>query len=144
MTLQHNQRVILVSLVLLLFVAYWTPSKASQPQQGMSQHRVTAELSGIVTDENGPVPGAVVRIQTTTFATTTDAEGRFRLVARVDDEGPFPLTACATGYYCAGVQNSRIRWTSMSGCWTHIPDRREVPGFSRCTWAATWMAGKVP
>jgi hypothetical protein len=58
-------------------------------------------VTGWVRDEFGPVPGARVRFQTTGLFTLTDEEGRFRL------EG-FPttttlsITACATGYFCAG------------------------------------------
>ena len=66
-------------------------------------HSDTSELSikGLVRDENGPVAGAVVRIQTTDIAATTASDGSFRLTG-LKGGGPFSITAFATGYYIAG------------------------------------------
>lgn len=57
-------------------------------------------VKGTVVDANGPVAGATVRVQTTTFATQTDSEGHF--VLAVTGEGPFKLTTWAEGYFCGG------------------------------------------
>ena len=63
----------------------------------------SALLSGLVLDAQGPVPGAVVRVQTTTNFTTTDADGRF-LMPGLDPGAPVRLTAWADGYYIGGGQ----------------------------------------
>jgi hypothetical protein len=57
-------------------------------------------VSGIVLDHTGPVAGAVVRIQTTGTATTTDGNGVFSL--DLPGEGSFNLTGWAPGYYITG------------------------------------------
>jgi nitrate/TMAO reductase-like tetraheme cytochrome c subunit len=57
--------------------------------------------SGTVVDETGnPVPDAVVRIQDTAYMTQTDADGAF--VLELPGDGPYDLTAWASGYYCVG------------------------------------------
>jgi len=60
-------------------------------------------ISGRVLDEAGPVTGAVVRVQTTEFHTTTDVDGKFTLSGLASDEA-VNLTAWKSGYYIAGVQ----------------------------------------
>ena len=58
-------------------------------------------VSGIVVDEGGsPVPEAVVRIQDTAYMTQTGADGTF--VLDLPGDGPYNLTAWASGYYCVG------------------------------------------
>ncbi len=55
-------------------------------------------VTGVVTDANGPIAGATVRLRATAAAVASDAEGRFTLTVR-----GFPLhrtvTAWAAGYY---------------------------------------------
>lgn len=58
-------------------------------------------ITGVVVDENGPVSGAIVRVQTTERAVTTDAEGRFALTDLAPGE-PVTLTAWAAGYFITG------------------------------------------
>jgi nitrate/TMAO reductase-like tetraheme cytochrome c subunit len=58
-------------------------------------------ISGLVYDQNGPVAGAVVRVQTTEFFTTSDANGSFTLDGLSPAE-PVKLTAWAPGYYIVG------------------------------------------
>lgn len=60
-------------------------------------------LTGTVTDANGPVAGAVVRIALTDNATTSAADGAFRL-ADVQATGPLTVTAWAEGYYISAVK----------------------------------------
>ncbi len=55
-------------------------------------------LTGTVTDEKGPVAGATVRVALTDNATTSAADGTFRL-AGVQATGPLTVTAWAEGYY---------------------------------------------
>jgi len=65
-------------------------------------------IEGEVRDDRGSVAGAVVRIQATPHATTTDAEGRFRLRAAGASQGPLTLTAWARGYYCGGPARAKL------------------------------------
>lgn len=58
-------------------------------------------VAGIVEDDAGPVPGAVVRVQATPLHTTTDMDGRFALTGLPADQLA-KLTAFAPGYYIAG------------------------------------------
>lgn len=58
-------------------------------------------VSGTVVDEDGiPVAGATVRIQATTTSTQSGADGTFAL--SLPGEGPYPLTAWASGFFCVG------------------------------------------
>jgi mono/diheme cytochrome c family protein len=61
----------------------------------------TVSVSGVVRDEEGSVEGAVVRIQTTQFADTTDWNGAF-LIRNINPEALVILTAWAPGYFIAG------------------------------------------
>ncbi len=62
----------------------------------------SSRLSGTVRDAGGaPIAGAVVRVQTTDRAATTDAKGRFTLTDLTPGR-PVTLTAWATGYYIGG------------------------------------------
>jgi hypothetical protein len=63
------------------------------------------QVAGVVRDPAGPVAGAIVRVQTTSIVTTTDAQGRFVLHG-VPDTGA-TLTATAPGYYVAGPVAAR-------------------------------------
>ena len=63
-------------------------------------------ISGTVLDEHGPVAGALVRVQTTDTHTFTDADGKFTLSGLTSDEA-VAVTAWASGYYIAGVQEVR-------------------------------------
>lgn len=61
----------------------------------------SAVLSGTVRDSEGPIAGAIVRVQATTNATSTDINGHFSLTGISPGE-PARLTAWAEGYYIAG------------------------------------------
>jgi hypothetical protein len=58
-------------------------------------------ISGMVSDSNGPVAGATVRVRATDIKTTTDENGRFVILGLKPDE-PIVLTAWAQGYYIGG------------------------------------------
>ncbi len=60
-----------------------------------------ATLKGRVSDKNGPVSGAVVRLKTTDTFTQSDNEGNFTLQF-VQDGTPCLITAWAEGYYITG------------------------------------------
>jgi hypothetical protein len=65
------------------------------------------KISGLVRDYNGPVAGAIVRIQTTELFTTTDGEGNFTL-AGLSQANPVTLTAWASGYYIVGGETAYL------------------------------------
>jgi len=59
-------------------------------------------IRGTVRDDEGAVPGAVVRIQTTEHSTITDAKGEFELALPESHRAPVKLTAWAKGYFIGG------------------------------------------
>lgn len=59
-------------------------------------------IRGIVRGDEGPVTGAIVRIQTTGYSAATGSKGEFELVAPVSFSGPLKLTAWAEGYLIGG------------------------------------------
>ncbi len=58
-------------------------------------------ISGTVRDAQGPVEGAVVRIQASSTADTTDADGKYLLQNLVPDQA-VRISAWAHGYYITG------------------------------------------
>jgi len=60
-------------------------------------------ISGIVTDADGPVAGATVRVQATTNETLTDDEGRFTLTG-LSEGAAVTISAWKHTYYCAKVE----------------------------------------
>ena len=69
------------------------------PAGGASPERI---VRGIVRGEEGTIPGAVVRIQTTECSATTDASGEFTLTVPEPFGFPVKLTAWAKGYLIGG------------------------------------------
>lgn len=59
-------------------------------------------IEGTVLDDNTPVPGAVVRVQTTEYSAVTGVDGKFRLMIPGSFSEPLKLTAWAKGYYICG------------------------------------------
>ena len=59
-------------------------------------------VRGIVCDDEGPVPEAVVRIQTTEHSSITGSEGKFELAVPESFSGSVKLTAWAKGYFIGG------------------------------------------
>ena len=59
-------------------------------------------VSGVVLDQNGPLAGATVRIQTTLNQTLTDEQGRFTLSGLRLNQ-PLTVSAWKAGYYCAKI-----------------------------------------
>ncbi len=64
----------------------------------------TGKISGRVVDDNGPVPGAMVRIQATETHTFTDEDGYFVLPKSNENDLPIFVTAWASGYYINGTE----------------------------------------
>ena len=59
-------------------------------------------IGGIVRDDEGTIPGAVVRIQTMEQSALTGADGKFELAVPESLSGPVKLTAWAKGYFIGG------------------------------------------
>jgi hypothetical protein len=66
---------------------------------GASPERI---VRGAVRDDEGPVPGAVVRIQTTGHSAITGSKGEFELAVPESFGGPVKLAAWAKGYLIGG------------------------------------------
>lgn len=64
-------------------------------------------ITGVVQDDVGPVEGAIVRVQATNLATTTNEKGEFILTGLPRGK-KVSLTAWAPGYFVAG-----IKWVSV-------------------------------
>lgn len=73
-----------------------------------------AEVGGRVVDANGPVAGAVVRVQTTLTTVRTDETGRFLLPVDGLGPAPWPLTGWARGYFCTGPVSAHASDTALS------------------------------
>ena len=63
----------------------------------------SGEISGTVTDEQGPASGATVRIQASKNETLTDQNGTFTLT-NLPDGKPVTVSAWKAGYYCARAE----------------------------------------
>jgi hypothetical protein len=89
--MRHNASFIIsgAALVVLLFAC--DPAQPGEP------------ISGVVRDENAPVAGALVRVQTTDISTATDDSGSFILTGLSPGKSVI-LTAWASGYYIGGGQ----------------------------------------
>jgi len=83
-------------------------------------------VSGVIQDDNGPVAGAIVRVQATDNKTTTAADGSFTLTG-LEVDVTVTVTAWAEGYY--------VGWTNTS------PGPEPVTISLKCMPAYTeWMA----
>jgi len=67
------------------------------------QSEACLEISGTVYDEHGSVDGAVVRIQTTEFHTTSNSDGDFTIIGPPSSEPVF-VTAWKSGYFIVGAE----------------------------------------
>jgi hypothetical protein len=59
-------------------------------------------IRGVVRDDNGAVPGAIVRIQKMEHSAETGSEGEFELAVPESVPAPIKLTAWAKGYFIGG------------------------------------------
>jgi mono/diheme cytochrome c family protein len=97
-------------------------------------------ISGSVCDDNGPVAGAIVRVQTSELFTTTDSGGRFTL-ARLPADQPVTVTAWAPGYYIAGIERAVPSRTQSVQLELVAHTRVDNPGY---TWLSAFAAGGDP
>lgn len=89
---------------------WWLPRQAraaAPPEQTAVTAPETGEgiLSGLVLDSNGPVTGAIVRVQNSSIQTVSAEDGSFTLAGLTSSQ-PFTITAAAKGYF--------IRWSMVS------------------------------
>ena len=90
-------------LVCLLLLGSWQDEGINGAREHIATGATVAEIHGAVHDEHGSVEGAVVRIQATGNATSTDNTGRF-LLTDLDPGAPVTVSAWKWGYYCAKVE----------------------------------------
>ncbi len=76
----------------------WLPIVSRAPPQ--------SQVTGTVIDRGGAVPGATVRVQATSNATISDADGHFTLYGLYAGV-PLTVSAWKEGYYCAKVEGVR-------------------------------------
>lgn len=80
------------------------PTNTVQPAVPTQEDHATQSIEGIsgfVTDENGPVSGAIVRVQATKHFTVSGTDGMFSLSFHDIGSGTFKLTGWARGYFCS-------------------------------------------
>ena len=75
---------------------------------GVGCVRQPTSLAGTVSDEEGPIAGAHVRVRTAGSYVVTDAEGSF-LITDLQSEQPVTLTAWAPGYFIAAAEDLSLR-----------------------------------
>jgi hypothetical protein len=134
---------LLILATVLICLLFLTLNGCVEPSEAQSQ-----AVSGVVHTEDGaPVSGAIVRVQTTQFNTTSENDGRFTLsIPQLDEQ--LVLTAWAPGYYIAGpllvkpgdtdveftllphasTDNPDYQWLSS----LYNPDQGENQGCSAC------------
>ncbi|MBM3789383.1 MAG: carboxypeptidase-like regulatory domain-containing protein, partial [Acidobacteria bacterium] len=93
-----QKRIALAAILLCSCIAAGSPA---------AKHPPGRDIKGIVVGNNGPVAGAVVRIQATRYSTATDRNGRFVLSAPETGADQVYLTAWAPGHYCGGPLRAR-------------------------------------
>jgi hypothetical protein len=88
---------VLVCLITFLSTQVAIQRLSGADRQGSGQQIV---INGVVRDAQGPIPGALVRLQSTKTFTKTDSAGFFTLPLASRED--VVLTACAPGYYIGG------------------------------------------
>jgi hypothetical protein len=81
-----------------------------------------AQVSGVVRDASGPIPGATVRVQRTGLAVTTGRDGTFAIPG-AGSRSLISVTAYAPGYYTAGPFSVRGGGASVAVLLTKLPVR---------------------
>ncbi|KAA3643484.1 MAG: hypothetical protein DWQ07_23520 [Chloroflexi bacterium] len=64
---------------------------------------VSNRISGVVLDGNGPIEGAIVRVQASDLSVTSDASGLFE-IGDLEYDKPIVLTAWKSGYYISASE----------------------------------------
>lgn len=91
--------------LVLAFASACAPIATASPMPIPSTITAQDSINGIVVDSNGePVPSAIVRIQATTNATQTDANGKFT-ISNLDAGVPVTVSAWKEDYYCAKTES---------------------------------------
>jgi hypothetical protein len=94
-----SARVWIVVLSVLVLVGSVSRPWFQVSAQGAGPKRI---IRGVVRDEEGPIPGSVVRIQATEQSAVAGSEGKFELAVPESTRGSVKLTAWAKGYYIGG------------------------------------------
>ena len=96
---------------------------------------VPSTISGVVQDQNGPVAGATVRVQTTELFSITDQNGEFT-ISELQSDDPVRLTAWAPGYFIVASEGrvspgeTEVLLTLISHSAADHPDYQWVSAFS--------------
>jgi len=95
----------------LLLSGCWSGAPESLFDGSFGNGPADARIRGVVRDEAGPVPGAVVRVQATEDAATATSDGTFVLrlsdATKAGESDSVSLTAWAPGYYIGGPVEAR-------------------------------------
>jgi mono/diheme cytochrome c family protein len=75
--------------------------------QVTAQRPTATQIRGVVLGPAGPLAGALVRIQATGHATSTDRRGRFAIALPASSVDEAALTAWAPGHFCGGPVRAR-------------------------------------
>ena len=86
-----------------------------------------ASISGIVLDANGPVAGAIVRVQTTKISTITESDGSF-VLNELPESKTFAITAWADGYFISGFEAVPPHTTNLTFT-LHAHAEEDNPGY---------------
>lgn len=125
---------------------------AAIPSREADRLADAGEIRGVVRDAEGPVAGAVVRVQTTELAVRTNADGGFVITgsrvasgaattpASATESAPdaFLLTAWAPGYYNAGPLVVRARDSDV----TLMLERHTVIDNAQYNWVGATIQGE--
>ena len=84
------------------------PISEDQPDPKNENYPQKGTLTGFVRDENGPVDGALVRVQLTDQTTLTNEIGYYEL-PDLEITQPITLTAWAEGYYPGGGKVTELQ-----------------------------------
>jgi len=95
--LRDSKWIVVLGVLVLTCIVFHSWFQVSA--EGANPERI---IGGIVRDDEGTVPGAIVRIQTTEHSTVTGSEGEFELAVPESFSGPIKLTAWAEGYFIVG------------------------------------------
>jgi len=90
-------------MLVVLLLAACQPAPPEPVVTTELQTKTESSVDGVVLDERGPVPGAVVRVQATENSTITDEDGRFTLSGLTPGES-VTVSAWKHLYYCAKVE----------------------------------------
>lgn len=79
-----------------------------QPPPNQQQINESVSASGFVKDESGePLPGVTIVIKGTTIGTSTDINGKYRIIIPEGTKNPTII------FSCVGMENKEIKYTKQ-------------------------------